>query len=737
MKPVLAPEQLGPPSVGNTKHRLASLSSMIGLSAGALGWSSLASADDEGRDLQTLILPDTYSALDDGTVILQLETGEQLTLTADQYVMLDGGLLLVVDELAQNSVAELPVLGSLRTQLFTEVQPVRSPDGSIVEASNQQPLWSGEGPAPRLFEEIDIQRFEIAQDQQEENEDDEGLFLGGAGGALVGIGITTLGMMNSGAADGEDEGTDGGDTSAINFVSGTTAKVFEQTTGTLYTAQAASTNAGSITYSIIGGADQTKFSIDPLTGVLTFQNPFVPDYDSPADNGGDNFYDLQIEATDSAGDTATRSLAVQVLEVSAVPGITGGSMAHLATAMGKLYYSYDDGSDTELWEFDPNNGANGTAQQVANINTNVGGSSDPNTLIEYQGDGGALYFKANDGGNDYVYKYDGTTYSTTDASSVTQIPQLSGSTYPTNLFKNPIEFNDKLYFINTTDNLNYPNTKNALTEWNGSTVTVIAGNTAPSGQNNNSDWVVAAGVPPYGSADGQKLYVSAYRRDNFNGDGVGQELFYWDANSSTQNLTLAASFNLTDSDSAPSHSYPQFMIEYDGSLFTRANSSGTGVGVTNAELWEFDPTDNSKTEYEIGSATNHNGLAFAPMIVFKDKLYMIGDDNQTNTGKELYVFDRSGIPELVMDINQVPGDGLLPDPEKWEPTIFNDKLYFIANDGTGSDLWVYDGISDSTKAYDFATTSNTHLTSLTVLDDTLFFLGENPTTGDIDLWSIG
>ena len=210
MKSPQAPEQIACPTVGKAKHRLAGLSSLIGLSAGALGWTSLASADDEGRELQTLILPDTYSALDDGTVILQLETGEQLTLTSDQYVMLDGGLLLVVDELAQNSVAELPVLGSLRTQLFTEVQPVRSPDGSIIEASNQQPLWSGEGPAPRLFEEIDIQRFEIAQDQQEEDEDDEGLFLGGAGGALIGIGITTLGMMNSGAADTEDESTDGG-----------------------------------------------------------------------------------------------------------------------------------------------------------------------------------------------------------------------------------------------------------------------------------------------------------------------------------------------------------------------------------------------------------------------------------------------------------------------------------------------------------------------------------------------
>jgi ELWxxDGT repeat protein len=414
-------------------------------------------------------------------------------------------------------------------------------------------------------------------------------------------------------------------------------------------------------------------------------------------------------------------------------------MANLATAMGKLYYSYDDGSDTELWEFDPNNGANGTAQQVADIN--VGGSSNPNTLIEYQGDNGALYFKANDGTNEVVHKYDGN--------SVTAISSLNSGSYSKNLFRGPTEFNGKLYFINTATHVAYPNSLHALTEWDGSNVTVIAGNTTASGPN-DSDWVLAPGTGGYGSADGQKLYVSAYRRANFNGDQVGQELFYWDVNSGTQNLTLAASFNLTSSDYATSHGYPavDFMIEYDGSLFTRANSSGLALGVTNGELWELDPTDYSKTEYEIGSATNHNGLEVAPMIVFKDKLYMIGDDDQANTGKELFVFDRSGIPELVMDINLGPGDGFnnAEDPtdkvrEWWDPTIFNDKLYFIANDGTGSDLWVYDGISDPTKAYDFATTSIQHLTSLTILDDTLFFLGDSggasSATNIIDLWSIG
>ena len=92
-----------------------------------------------------------------------LKTGEQMSLSEEQYVLLDGGLVLVVDELAQDAMAELPVMGSLRTQLLTEIEPVRSPDGSIIEVSSTQPLWSGNGPTPRLFEDVDLKTYEVAQ----------------------------------------------------------------------------------------------------------------------------------------------------------------------------------------------------------------------------------------------------------------------------------------------------------------------------------------------------------------------------------------------------------------------------------------------------------------------------------------------------------------------------------------------------------------------------------------------
>ena len=148
-RPATPPHALGRNPVSKRKA-LSSTAALLGLSGGALGWAGLAEAAEGERSLQTLLLPDHYQILDDGTVVFALKTGEQMSLSEEQYVLLDGGLVLVVDELAQNVMAELPVMGSLRTQLLTEVEPVRSPDGSIVEVSSTQPLWSGEGPTPTL-----------------------------------------------------------------------------------------------------------------------------------------------------------------------------------------------------------------------------------------------------------------------------------------------------------------------------------------------------------------------------------------------------------------------------------------------------------------------------------------------------------------------------------------------------------------------------------------------------------
>ena len=173
---------------------LKSTTSVLGLAAGAIGWSSLAQAAGDESGLQALVLPDHYRLFEDGVVIFQLKGGEELSLNPDQYLILQDGLLLVTDELAQASIQSLPVMGSIRAQLTSELQPVRSPDGSVVLASDASPLWSGDGPAPRLFEDVDIERFELAQNEQDTQSEASPSDLPGIAG--TGLSFAALGLVS-------------------------------------------------------------------------------------------------------------------------------------------------------------------------------------------------------------------------------------------------------------------------------------------------------------------------------------------------------------------------------------------------------------------------------------------------------------------------------------------------------------------------------------------------------------
>jgi Ca2+-binding RTX toxin-like protein len=66
--------------------------------------------------------------------------------------------------------------------------------------------------------------------------------------------------------------------------------------------------AVALVYEIIGGQDGHLFAIDSSTGLLTFLAP--PDFESPADVGGDNLYEVQVTVSDGSlldtwGDTLT------------------------------------------------------------------------------------------------------------------------------------------------------------------------------------------------------------------------------------------------------------------------------------------------------------------------------------------------------------------------------------------------------------------------------------------------
>ena len=145
------------------RHWRAGATLALGLSAGAVGWSGLAQAASEETSMQMLLLPEHYELMENGVVVFKLETGENLSLTADQYLILDDGLLLITDELAQASVYSLPVMGSVRAQLLSDLAPVATIDGTVAEATPAQTQSITEGQAPRLSEQVDLQSYEVAQ----------------------------------------------------------------------------------------------------------------------------------------------------------------------------------------------------------------------------------------------------------------------------------------------------------------------------------------------------------------------------------------------------------------------------------------------------------------------------------------------------------------------------------------------------------------------------------------------
>ena len=126
---------------------------------------------------------------------------------------------------------------------------------------------------------------------------------------------------------------------APSIISGSSVSFAENATGAVYTARAsASDGDGSISYSISGGADSAKFSING-SGVVSFISS--PDFEAPTDAGSNNVYDLVITATEAGNAvTASRSVAVTVTNISEgqAPGFTSGSSASFAeNGTGAVY----------------------------------------------------------------------------------------------------------------------------------------------------------------------------------------------------------------------------------------------------------------------------------------------------------------------------------------------------------------------------------------------------------------
>ena len=147
------------------------------------------------------------------------------------------------------------------------------------------------------------------------------------------------------------------DTSAPVFSSSTSATTAENvSTSTVVYDANATDNAGAIDsgllYSFVttGGLDYSLFNINATNGNVTFKTS--PDYENPTDNGSNNIYDFTVRATDTAGNTADKAVAVTVSDVAeslagqrVIDLGASGKLINGVQVEGKWYYYWDKSGD--------------------------------------------------------------------------------------------------------------------------------------------------------------------------------------------------------------------------------------------------------------------------------------------------------------------------------------------------------------------------------------------------------
>ena len=144
--------------------------------------------------------------------------------------------------------------------------------------------------------------------------------------------------------------------------------IVENTTSVAYT-ETASAGEGTLEYSLGGGADDALFTIDTVTGTLSFTA--APDYETPNSAAESNIYTVEIDVTDGVQATPS-TLTLTITVTDAVPAFTssgtatfaenGAGTAYTSVATVGSTYSISGGVDQALFSI---NGATGAVTFLA------------------------------------------------------------------------------------------------------------------------------------------------------------------------------------------------------------------------------------------------------------------------------------------------------------------------------------------------------------------------------------
>ena len=176
----------------------------------------------------------------------------------------------------------------------------------------------------------------------------------------------------------------GGTTASVNVAENSTA---------VTTVTSSDIDGGVPAYTISGGADAVKFTINSSSGVLSFVS--APDYESPTDSGGNNVYDVQVTVSDGSGGSDSQDIGVTVTNVNEAPVISLPSGAQTFTEGGSpvLFDASATITDVDSTHFDtgtltasiPLNASVHDRMTIRDQGTGVGQIGVSGTDVTYQG----------------------------------------------------------------------------------------------------------------------------------------------------------------------------------------------------------------------------------------------------------------------------------------------------------------------------------------------------------------
>ncbi|WP_173483583.1 cadherin repeat domain-containing protein, partial [Marinobacterium sp. xm-a-152] len=275
---------------------------------------------------------------------LKLAIADDVTLAGEDF---DGALGLVGKVTTQSYVvdADVPVFTSGQSLDFAEngtaaVVQVQSTDATSVTYS-----LSGDDSAKFTIDKnsgaikfVSAPDFETEADQDAGNDYELTITATDRAGNSSNLSIT-VNVTNVNEAP--------------DLNSGAAVSVAENEQSVGYIAAATDVDAADTLVYSLTGADADLFSIDEVSGVITFVSTNGADFEAVGSADGDNVYDLNVVVTDEGGLTDTQALAVTVTDVNEAPEITSATSVEVAEntqAVGYTATSSDvDANDTRTY----------------------------------------------------------------------------------------------------------------------------------------------------------------------------------------------------------------------------------------------------------------------------------------------------------------------------------------------------------------------------------------------------